>query len=72
VNLITLSGGLTVRAEAIALGCNLEARGHALSVKDGVLQVSLGSKLTPADIEAVRLHKAHLLVLADYVQEGGR
>lgn len=66
MNLVTLAGGLTVRADAIALGCNLEARGHALSVKDGVLQITFGSKLSPADIEAVRLHKTHLIALAGY------
>lgn len=72
MNLVTLNGGLTVRAEAIALGCHLEARGHAIGVKDGVLQVTFGSKLSPADIEAIRLHKQHLVALAAYVQEGGR
>lgn len=72
MNLITLRGGLTVRADAIALGCDLEARGHALSVKDGVLQVTFGSKLKPEDVEAIRTHKQHLVALADYVQEGGR
>jgi hypothetical protein len=71
MTLVTLRGGLTTRAEAIALGCQLEARGHALSVKDGALQITAGSKLTPADIAAVKAQKTHLICLAAYVAPEG-
>jgi hypothetical protein len=65
--LITLRGGLTVRVEAIALGCRLEAKGHTLTAKDGRLTVINRSALTPADVALIREHLPHLVAAAAYV-----
>ena len=65
--LVELRGGLIVRSEAIALGCALERRGHALSVgSNGMMQVTFSSRLTPDDVQAIRQHRAHLIACAAY------
>lgn len=64
--LIELRGGIIVREEAIALGCALEAKGHALRVEGGTLKVTQGSRLSPADRAALAREKAHLIALCGY------
>lgn len=61
-----LHGGLFVADEAIRLACNLEARGFALTAKDGALLVSNGSALTATDRAGIVRLKRHLLAIAAY------
>lgn len=61
-----LRGGLHVDAEALALAVRLEAAGHTLSAKDGVLLVTNGSTLTEEDRAAITRLKRHLLAIAAY------
>ena len=64
--LIELRGGLVVRSEAIALGCALEAKGHALRVEGGTLKVTQGSRLSKDELAALAREKAHLIALCSY------
>lgn len=66
MSLVELRGGLIVRESAIALGCALEAKGHALRVEAGVLKVTQGSRLSPEDRAALAREKAHLIALCGY------
>ena len=68
--MIQLLDGPIVRDEAVALACELEARGHALSVKDDRLVVTDGSTLTAADRAAIQAERLHLMAICAYVQEG--
>lgn len=65
MNTIELRGGLLLREDAVLLALNLEAAGHALSVRGEQLVISDGSKLTAdqrAKIKDCRLHLMALLV----------
>lgn len=68
--LLELHNGPVVRDAAIVLGCELEARGHRLTVQDGALHVSQGSALTTADIAAIKQYRAHLIACVDYCARG--
>lgn len=65
-DLIELRSGPFVRADAIALACSLEARGHMLSSKDGALLCTNGSALAKADVEAIKANRAHLIAIVTY------
>ena len=69
--IIELKGGLLVRADAIALLLDLERRGHVCTAKDGVLRVSRGTRLTPADHAEITRLRGFLLALAAYVPPPG-
>lgn len=61
-----MRGGLLLHNDAIALAIALEATGHVLSVKDGRLLVTQGSRLTPAHRDSIARHRFHLMAIADY------
>lgn len=61
-----LRGGLLVRTDAILLALALEAKGHALTAKDGALLVSHGSALSAEDRASIQQLKRHLLAVAGY------
>lgn len=67
---IRLKNGPLVAAEAVALAVQLENDGHALSVREGKLIVTDGSKLAePVRAQISRL-RYHLMAIAAYKYEG--
>lgn len=64
--LLTLCGGLTVNEDAVILALALEAKGHALSVKDGALVVTNGSALSLDDRASIKRLRLHLMAVAAY------
>ena len=66
-DLVELRGGQVTTTAAVEIGCDLEARGHALSMSaDGKLLVSRRSELTADDVAAITANVRHLRVLAAY------
>lgn len=63
---IELAGGLFVTDAALATAIGLEFRGHVLTVKDGQLFVSQASKLTEQDRASIKVHRRHLMAIAEY------
>ena len=66
VSVTELRDGPIVRDDAVALALSLEARGHTLTTKDGVLTVSDGSKLTAEDRAAIARVRLHLMAIVGY------
>ena len=65
---VTLSGGLTLPAQACLLALELESRGFTLTRLDGdVLSVQPYERLTRQDYAAIKRWKWHLLSIVDYV-----
>ena len=62
-----LRGCLIVRTDALKLALALEAKGHALTAKDGALMVSHGSTLTAEDRAQIQALKTHLMACVTYV-----
>lgn len=63
---VTLRGGPAVPLPPVLLLLDLEARGFTL-VRDGdALIVQPAKQLAPADRDAIRQWKAHLLALIEY------
>lgn len=63
---VTLAGGLTLPREAIELAIDLELRGCTFTVEGDRLTVRPRSRLTPADVAAVKRWKLHLRALLEY------
>lgn len=66
MTIIELRGGLLVQESALALALDLEARGHALTAKDGVLYAANGTALTAEDRAAIKRQRLQLLAIASY------
>lgn len=66
-DLIPLRSGLLIRADALALCLQLEAEGHALTAKEGLLLVSNGATLTAEQRTAITGLRLHLLGIAGEV-----
>jgi hypothetical protein len=64
-----LRGGLIVADAAIALAIRLEAAGHRLSVAEGKLVVSDGTRLIAEDRAAIPALRWHLMAIAEYRTE---
>lgn len=64
--MIELRGGLIVDDRAVVLAVDLERRGHVIGAKSGILTVTNGTKLAPADVEQIKRFKNHLLAIAAY------
>jgi len=61
---VELRSGLQARIDAIALGVDLERRGHVLSLSDrGTLQISAPERLSIEDKAAIRPLVRHLIAL---------
>lgn len=69
MHLVELKNGPTVRASAIELSIQLEARGHVLTADAGVLKCTNGSALTADDRAAIMREKPHLIAIAEYCKE---
>jgi len=67
---IQLRDGPLIREDALLLALRLEDAGHAMTVANGVLTVTNGSKLSAEDRSAIGACKAHLMALIAYGQEG--
>ena len=67
---VVLTGGLTVKYAAFVLMLSLEDRAISLWVRNGVLGARPKHLLTDADRCAIREHRADLIALAQYVEEG--
>lgn len=65
-----LRGGLLVTNAALALALSLEARGHVITVRDGKIVVSDGSRLSADDRTAIGASRLHLLAIASYTAPG--
>ncbi len=63
---IELRGGLLVRADAIALLCDLERRGCVCSIRDGALAVTNARSLTTEDTRDIKRLRGFLLALVAY------
>lgn len=64
---VELRGGLLVRADAIALGCDLEARGHTMTVaSNGKLLVTNAVDLPESDIADIKRLRNHLIAAVGY------
>lgn len=68
--LLQLRDGPIVRQDAVDLALRLEAAGHGLSVANGVLTVTNGSKLSAEDRAAISALRLALVGLIGYCQEG--
>ena len=66
MNTIELRGGLHVSADALMLANALEAKGHALTVKDGKLLVTNGAALNSEQRAEIKLLRRHLLAVVTY------
>ena len=66
---VTLRDGLTVPVDALRILWGLEARHFGVSLDDGVLLVSPGSKLTARDRHAISQHREALCVLVRYCDD---
>lgn len=64
--LVTLLGGLAVPVDALRILWALEARNFGVSLDDGVLLVSPGSRLTANDRSAINHHRDVLRLLVRY------
>lgn len=67
---LALRAGPALPTDAIWVAIGLEMRGHVLSVADGKLVVSEGSKLTAEDRAEIKQWRRHLMALLDYCREG--
>jgi hypothetical protein len=65
-HIVELKGGLFVSTTAVVLALSLEAKGHTLTAKDGVLMVSNGATLTGDERAAITRHRMPLLTIAGY------
>lgn len=64
---VTLRGGLTVPVEPLQLLWRLEDEGFRISVdNEDRIVVRPGSRLTPADEDAIRRWRRHLCALIEY------
>lgn len=68
--MLQLRSGPIVRQDAVDLALRLEAAGHSLSVANGVLTVTNGSKLSAEDRTAIGAMRLMLLAVIGYCQEG--
>lgn len=68
--MLQLRDGPIVRKDAIDLACRLESAGHGLSVADGVLTVTNGSRLSAEDRASIAALRAHVVAVVAYAQEG--
>lgn len=67
MNTVILAGGVSVLADALRLAWDLEARDVRLRPDDaGRLLASPASRLTPADIEAIRRNREELQRIVRY------
>jgi hypothetical protein len=66
VNFIQLRDGCIVREDAVLLALDLERQGYALSISDGKLSVTPGSKLTADERTQIQSCRLHLMELLDY------
>lgn len=63
---VMLRGGLVVSEPAIVLAVQLEADGHAIAAKDGILTVTNGATLSDHARAQIKAHRLHLLAIAAY------
>ena len=66
---VTLLGGLAVPVEALRILWALEERDFGVSLDDGVLLVSPGSKLTASDRHTITQHRDALRLLVRYCDD---
>lgn len=70
MSVIELREGPALPTASLSLALALESRGHALSVADGKLVVSDGSRLTPEDRAEIKRWRLHLMELVVYCAKG--
>jgi hypothetical protein len=66
MNLIQLRDGPLLREDAVMLALELEAAGHTMTIKNGVLEVSRGSALTQRQRHQIHTCKRHIMALLAY------
>ncbi len=64
--LIPLRNGPIVTEAAVLLALQLEADGHTITARDGLLVVSRASVLSPETLTAIKQSRLHLLAIAAY------